>query len=64
MLPKINLNTQNPPARTCILGPEGSSDKITQFVDHIISPLVLLLFDKYSSGIMCVFLCTLDVTSL
>ena len=42
LLPKINKNPKNPPGRPMVSGSGGPTERISQFVDLFIGPLVLL----------------------
>ena len=76
LLPKIHKDMNNPPGRPIVSGSGGPTEKISQFVDHFIGPLVPLsrsyirdsthminiLLDYEPTPNM--LLCTLDITSL
>ena len=40
LLPKIHKDIHNPPSRLIVSGSGGPTEKISQFVDHFIGPLV------------------------
>ena len=76
LLPKIHQDLYNPPGRPIVLGSGGPTEKISQFVDHFIGPLVPLS-DSYirdSTHMINILnkfnvspemqLCTLDITCL
>ena len=42
LLPKIHNDIQNPPGRPIVSGSGGPTEKISQFVDHFMGPLVPL----------------------
>ena len=76
LLPKICKDIENPPGRPIVSGSGGPTEKISQFVDHFIGPLVLLsesyirdsthiinILNK-SKMLPEILLCTLDITSL
>ena len=42
LLPKICKDIQNPPGRPIVSGSGGPTEKVSQFVDHFIEPLVPL----------------------
>ena len=42
LLPKIHKDINNPPGRPIVSGSRGHTEKISQFVDHFIGPLVPL----------------------
>ena len=76
LLPKIHKDLNNPPGRPIVSGSGGPTEKISQFVDHFIGPLVPLsksyLRDsthminilQHHKPIPNMLLCTLDITSL
>ena len=76
LLPKIHKDLHNPPGRPIFSGSGQPPEKISQFVDHFIGPLVLLpnsyirdsthlinILNKFNMppGML---LCTMDITSL
>ena len=76
LLPKIHKDMHNPPGRPIVSGSGGPTEKISQFVDHFIGPLVPLsrsyirdfthminILQDYRP-IPNMLLCTLDITSL
>ena len=76
LLPKIHKNINNPPSRPIVSGSGGPTEKISQFVDHFIRPLVPLsesyirdsthminILNKFNM-LPDMILCTLDITSL
>ena len=76
LLPKIHKDMHNPPGRPVVSGSGGPTEKISQFVDHFIGPLVPLSrsYIRDSTHMINIFknfkiiphmlLCTLDITSL
>ena len=76
LLPKIHKNILPPPGRPIVSANECPSERISQFVDHFIQPLVTTIpsYLRDSSHLInflrnlripdTVILCTLDVTSL
>ena len=76
LLPKIHKDTNNPPGRPMVSGSGGLTEKISQFVDHFIGPLVPLSRSYISDSTHMInilkdfqifpnmLLCTLDITSL
>ena len=76
LLPKIHKNPKNPLGRPTVSGSGGPTERISQFVDHFIGPLVPLSqsFIRDSIHLINTFneltlqlgmlLCTLDITSL
>lgn len=77
MLPKIHKNLQHPPGRPIVSGNDSPSEKISQFVDHIIKPFVFTTksyirdttdfinkLSKLDNIAPEHYLVTLDVTSL
>ena len=76
LLPKIHKNTLPPPGRPIVSANECPSERISQFVDHFIQPLVTKIpsYLRDSSHLINILgnskisndaiLCTLDVTSL
>ena len=76
LLPKIHINLHNPPGRPIVSGSGGPTEKISQFVDHFIRPLVQLsdsyirdsthminILNKFNMS-PDMLLCTLDIASL
>ena len=76
LLPKIHKDIDNPPRRHIVSGSGGPTEKISQFVDHFIGPLVPLsesyirdsthvinILNKFNMH-SDMLLCTLDITSL
>ena len=75
LLPKIHKNTLLPPGRPIVSANECPSERISQFVDHFIQPLVTKIpsYLRDSSHLMNILrnlripndaiLCTLDITS-
>ena len=76
LLPKIHKDINNPPGRPIVSGSGGPTEKISQFVDHFIGPLVPLSrsYIRDSTHMINILqdfktipnmlLCTLDITSL
>ena len=76
LLPKIHKDMNNPPGRPIVSGSGGPIEKISQFVDHFIGPLVplsrsyirdsthMINILKDFQIIPNMLLCTLDITSL
>ena len=76
LLPKIHKDMNNPPGRPIVSGSGGPTEKISQFVDHFIGPLVPLsrsyirdsthMIDNLQdfNTIPNMLLCTLDITSI
>ena len=75
LLPKIHKDLDNPPERLIVSGSEGPIEKISQFVDQFIGPLVPLsesykrgsthminIFNKFNM-LPDMLLCTLNITS-
>ena len=76
LLPKIHKDINIPPGRPIVSGSGGPTEKISQFVDHFIGPLVPLSrsYIRDSTHMIKILqnfkitpnmlLCTLDITSL
>ena len=76
LLPKIHKGINNPPGRLIVSGSGGPTEKISQFVDHFIGPLVPLSRSYIRDSIHMInilknfkiipnmLLCTLDIPSL
>ena len=76
LLPKIHKDMNNPPGRPIVSGSGGPTEKISQFVDHFIGPLVPLSrsYIRDSTHMINILkdytptpnmlLCTLGITSL
>ena len=76
LLPKIHKNPKKPQERPIVLGSGGPTERVSQFVDHFIGPLVPLShsFMRDSTHLINILneltlqpgmlLCTLDITSL
>ena len=76
LLPKIHKDMNNPPGRPIVSGSGGPTEKISQFVDHFIGPLVplsrsyirdpthMINILQHHKPIPNMLLCTLDITSL
>ena len=76
LLPKIHKDMNNPPGRPIVSGSGGPTEKISQFVDHFIGPLVplsqsyirdsthMINILQHQKPIPNMLLCTLDITSL
>ena len=76
LLPKIHKDINNPPGRPIVSGSGGPTEKISQFVDHFIGPLVPLSRSYLRDSthminilqdfkiIPNMLLCPLDITSL
>ena len=76
LLPKIHKDIQNPPGRPIVSGSGGPTEKISQFVDHFMGPLVPLSrsYIRDSTHMINILnnfkiipdmlVCTLDITSL
>ena len=75
-LPKVHKNPKNPPGRPIVSGSGGPTERISEFEDHFIGPLIPLsqsfIWDlTHLINILneltlqpWVLLCTLDITSL
>ena len=76
LLPQIHKDINNPPGRPIVSGSGGPTEKISQFVDHFIGPLVppsesyirdsthmINILNNFSI-LSDMILCTLDITSL
>ena len=76
LLPKIHKDIKNPPGRPIVSGSGGATEKISQFVDHFIGPLVPMSesYIRDSTHMINILnklnmlpdmiLCTLDIISL
>ena len=76
LLPKIHKDIQNPPGRPIVSGNGGPTEKISQFMDHFIGPLVplskscirdsthMINFLNNFKILPDMLLCTLDITSV
>ena len=76
LLPKFNKDINNTPGRPIVSGSGGPTEKISQFVDHFIGPLVPLSESNIRDSTHMInilinfstfpdmLLCTLDITSL